>query len=379
MRLHRCAVGALVAGAIAGCGGGAGSADATAAAATTPGATVVSAGAQAPLGPTASGDAVAAVATPAVAIVAPGTPAIDPTRTVSGQAVARALSTPQRRLLGTEAKSDALTRLVATPGVAAPGAFVASAWSADLLAFDGTPLAGAAWRLEATGSAGTLAFTGRGELRTAVRGEPAPTAGALAGAPWSVPAAVPLDERLAEWTGPGAREALELVVGAVPGRPERMRVCWRLRTALLRQSACSHHLRSDGSPVGADVVHDVGGAAPTVRTHAADDGSTSSPRVLECERVQSDRGVEVSRTIEFVAVRLDYPILELDWENRIDLSRHEPPLYTASSEPLPDGTTRHRATNPRTVVEVDARGAAVVRHRQAGGFAGLSSTLACAP
>lgn len=103
---------------------------------------------------------------------------------------------------------------------------------------------------------------------------------ALSAGQFSMPEDVPLDQILHRWSVEGTSHGVRFFVGSIPEKPSQMRVCWDIDVPGASRVQCTRNLRSDGSPVTIEVLHDADGA---VRSHVGNDDEDAPRSVLKCE------------------------------------------------------------------------------------------------
>ncbi|MEZ5653836.1 MAG: hypothetical protein R3E87_25160 [Burkholderiaceae bacterium] len=102
----------------------------------------------------------------------------------------------------------------------------------------------------------------------------------LSGGQYSVPGTVPLTGDLMKVDLPASPgHSVKLFVGTVPNQPLQMRVCWNIDVPGILRVSCTRHLRSDGTFVGVDAIHDLSG---TLYTHIPTDLIMRGARILRC-------------------------------------------------------------------------------------------------
>lgn len=222
--------------------------------------------------------------------------------------------------------------------------------------------------LDAAVGPGALTFTGSGYARKDGQSVN------LASAQYSIPAQVSLDRTLHEWAVQGTSSTVRLFVGSIDAKPEWMRVCWRFEVLGVLRVSCTRNLRSDGSPVGADTITDVGGGR--TYSHATNDDDPSPRKVHYCNRHESSQSDGEKDTPSFSVLEFSSPNVYKDRALYAVLRNADPfPVYQSTD--LGNGTVEEALGHFRSSFVLVRRGNSVESYREGYGFIGYQMSLAC--
>ena len=222
--------------------------------------------------------------------------------------------------------------------------------------------------LDAAVGPGALTFTGSGHANK--DGQSA----SLASAQYSIPAQVALNQTLHEWGVPGTGSTVRLFVGSIDAKPDWMRVCWRFEVLGVLRVSCTRNLRSDGSPVGADAITDVGSGR--TYSHATNDEDPSPRKVHYCNRHESSQTDGEKDTPFFSVLEFSSPNVYKDRALYAVLRNADPfPVYQSTD--LGNGTVEEALGYFRSSFVLVRRGNSVESYREGSGFIGYQMSLAC--
>ncbi|MGE0800959.1 MAG: hypothetical protein AB7G13_32985 [Lautropia sp.] len=161
----------------------------------------------------------------------------------------------------------------------------------------------------------------------------------VSGGQVAVPAAVPLDATLFQYTLPASPgSTVRFFVSTIQGKPNWMRVCWNIDAPGALRVVCSRNLQSTGVPVEVDAGHDVSG---TILTHRS---TTTEPirwSVLPCNRrgqVMAQRiDVYSFRKIAYDSTKAYGRLLTLPWQYGEIITTNLGSGYVKHDYPTPVG------------------------------------------
>lgn len=199
----------------------------------------------------------------------------------------------------------------------------------------------------------------------------------LVGPQYSIPAQVPLNGPGLMTLGvPGQSYTVKFNVGDIPGLPDQFRACWDFNVAGDVRTSCTHHLRSDGTAVGADAIQRVSG---NTYVHETNDQSEFPRRIHSCQwawRSQGpgydERGEEYWHSI----FEFQRPFLYKDRGLALELKPQSDFNFRRTVD-LGNGRSEEYVGTPRSATYFTIQGNVVQQYKYSFGMSGYSSTITC--
>jgi hypothetical protein len=197
----------------------------------------------------------------------------------------------------------------------------------------------------------------------------------LQGPQYSVPAQVPLNTaKLIEWQVPGTKHYVRFNVGGVTGFPEQFRACFDILLPGIDRVACTHHLRSDGSHVGADTIERRGGEEVV---HETNDESESPRRIFYCQLVSEGRFSARRETYSYSMFQFKSPFLYQNRALSLKLESGYGGAVQYTQTDVGGGLIEESVSNPRATTTFRRQGNALTTWRQNFGFIDYGYVRTC--
>jgi len=224
--------------------------------------------------------------------------------------------------------------------------------------------------LVAAVSPSVLTFNGSGSVYAYSGGSVELVAGQ-----YSLPANVPTNQTLHEWKPQGGAGSVRLLVATLDEDIGLMRVCWRFDILGALRLTCTRNKISDGSFIGSDAIHDVGGI---ITSHATNPTAKSPRSVQHCSSTSTNYGVADPPQYSYSLFEFSAPVLYRNRAVDVTLQSGDPfPSYWSTD--LGDGRIEESVGMFRSTTSFVRRGNVVESYERSGGFLGSAFELKCSP